>query len=129
MVPELHREYRPTSTSPADARADVAVYLLEVGHAELFPVAAVLVSELVTNSVVHAEDVVTLRARWTGDVLRVDVCDQGGGRPSEPVSERAFATLDALATDWGVNRLDGTGRVTWFELKQLPEAKLGDFLE
>ena len=116
MVPELHREYRPASTSPEDVRADIAVYLLEVGHAELFPVAAVLVSELVTTSVVHAEGVVTLRARWTGDILRVDVSDQGGAEPSSPVSERGLATLDALATDWGVE-FEGTGRVTWFELK------------
>jgi anti-sigma regulatory factor (Ser/Thr protein kinase) len=120
MVRELQREYRPASTSPADARSDVAVYLVEVGHSELIPVAAVLVSELVTNSVVHAEGVVTLWARWAGEVLRVDVSDHGGGvrvASDSDVSGRGLAIVDALATDWGVTRFDGTGRVTWFELR------------
>jgi anti-sigma regulatory factor (Ser/Thr protein kinase) len=120
MVHELQREYRPALGAPADARHDVAGYLAEVGRSELIPVAAVLVSELVTNSIVHAEGAVRLRAMWAGEVFRVDVSDHGGGVrvASDPeVSGRGLAIVDALATDWGVNRFDGAGRVTWFELR------------
>jgi two-component sensor histidine kinase len=120
MVRELQREYRRASGSPADARNDVAAYLADVGHSELIPVAALLVSELVTNSVEHAAGAVTLRAMWAGEVFRVDVSDHGGGvrvARDPDVSGRGLAIVDALATDWGVTQFDGTGRVTWFELR------------
>jgi anti-sigma regulatory factor (Ser/Thr protein kinase) len=120
MANELLQQYQPGPDTPAAARRDVAAYLVGLGHEELTGVAALLVSELVTNSVVHARGKVTLRARWADDRLRVDVSDRGGGTPtaSDPdTSGRGLRIVDAFATRWGQGpRFDGAGCATWFEL-------------
>ena len=123
MVAELVHRYQPLLATPAAARNDLAAYLAAVGHYEFIPVAALLVSELVTNSIEHADGVITLRALWAGEVLRVDVSDLGGGGrviTGRDDSGRGLQIVDALAARWGVTRLDGAGRVTWFELSVNP---------
>jgi anti-sigma regulatory factor (Ser/Thr protein kinase) len=121
MAYELLERYQPALDTPTAARRDLAAYLVGVGHRELIPVATVLVSELVTNSVVHASSVVTLRARWADDRLRVDVSDHGGGTPQArdvETSGRGLRIVDAFATRWGIDeRFAGDGRSTWFELE------------
>jgi hypothetical protein len=72
---------------------------------------------LVTNSVLYAEGAVRLRAMWAGEVFRVDVSDRVPTASAPDVAGRGLAIVDALATDWGVHRFDGAGRVTWFELR------------
>ena len=58
MAYELLEQYQPSLESPAAARRDLAAYLVGLGHRELTRVAALLVSELVTNSLVHASGVI-----------------------------------------------------------------------
>ena len=120
MAHELLQQYQPSPEAPADARRDVTAFLVEVGHEELVSIASLIVSELVTNSIVHASSAITLRASWTGDRLHVDVSDQGGGTPAarDPdTSGRGLRIVDAFATHWGsVPQFDGDGRATWFEL-------------
>ena len=121
MAHELLEQYQPDLETPAAARRDLAAYLSGLGHQELIRVAALLVSELVTNSIVHAKGAVTMRAMWDEDRLRVDVSDLGGGSPEarDPeTSGRGLRIVDALATRWGcVRGSDGAGRATWFELR------------
>jgi len=120
MAYELLEQYPPGREAPAAARRDLAAYLVELGHQELVRVAALLVSELVTNSIVHATGAVTMRASWADDRLRVDVSDVGGGaaKARDPeTSGRGLRIVEALATRWGsMRRFDGAGRATWFEL-------------
>jgi anti-sigma regulatory factor (Ser/Thr protein kinase) len=83
-----------------------------------------LVSELVTNAVIHPEiddpGDIQLRARFAGDVIRVEVTDGGDGfepRPRDPTrSDRGYGLylLEKQAERWGVERADGT--TVWFEL-------------
>ena len=120
MAHELLQQYQPSLEAPADARRDVTAFLVQVGHEELISIASLIVSELVTNSIVHASGAITLRASWTGDRLHVDVSDQGGGTPTarDPyTSGRGLRIVDAFATHWGsAQQFDGAGRATWFEL-------------
>jgi anti-sigma regulatory factor (Ser/Thr protein kinase) len=81
-----------------------------------------LVTELVTNSVRHAETTsVRLRVLIAGDVVRVEVTDAGRGfvpAPRAPAAGRVggwgLYLVDRLADRWGVAR-DGLTR-TWFEI-------------
>ena len=120
MAPELLQQYQPSQETPAAARRDVTAFLLDVGHGEFIPTASLLVSELVTNSIMHARGAVTLRAMWLDDRLQVDVSDQGGGTPTlrDPdTAGRGLRIVDALASRWGsVPHVTGAGRATWFEL-------------
>ena len=81
-----------------------------------------LVSELVTNAVRHAEGgIVRLVVRLRGGVLRVEVHDPGGGFvPTAPAPDPARPSgwglylVAELADRWGVDSEDTT--LVWFEL-------------
>lgn len=85
--------------------------------------AALLVSEVVSNSVRHAglgaADAIEVRVRGSRAMLHVDVIDPGPGfepqvRPREDDGGWGLWLLDQLATRWGVEQGDTT-RV-WFDL-------------
>jgi hypothetical protein len=119
MAHELLQQYQPSGETPEAARHDVAAYLIEVGHSEISPVAELLTSELVTSSLVHSNGAVMLRAMWTGERLHVEVSDQGGARPmpwDPEMPGRGLRTVNVLAADWGVRRVNDDGRASWFEL-------------
>ncbi len=82
-----------------------------------------LVSELVTNGIVHgeaADDTETLTLHISANAtLRVDVVDHGEGfepqaRQRESVGGWGLALVEGLADRWGVAR-NGETRV-WFEM-------------
>ena len=95
--------------------------------------ATLLVSELVTNAVVHAETHVCLRVR-PGTVTRIEVEDEGGPIPDSGLPPTAgnprpapadapiepgglgLAIVAALASRWGIADRAGPGKVVWFEL-------------
>ncbi len=85
-----------------------------------------LVSELVTNSVQHAqvaaEDSIVLSVAFTDKTVRVEVSDEGPGfePPSSPPPDDADAgwglfLVEQLADAWGVGE-DGKG--VWFEIER-----------
>jgi anti-sigma regulatory factor (Ser/Thr protein kinase) len=85
-------------------------------------VAALLVSELVTNALRYGEAPMRLVARRSADAVRVEVHD---GRPGEPprvrnvapesVGGRGMMLVEALAARWGWEEFGGSKQV-WFEL-------------
>ena len=90
-----------------------------------------LVSELVTNSVRHAqigpEDSIELKVRVDDADVRVEVLDSGPGFEPPPADPTADSARDSgwglffvtqLADRWGVDR--EAGRV-WFEIQRNPE--------
>jgi anti-sigma regulatory factor (Ser/Thr protein kinase) len=96
------------------------------------PVAVLLVSELVTNSVVHSDSrlpggTVTVTVTGTADLARVEVRDAGG--MSVPLLKAAgdvaaegghgLHLVDYLAARWDYRR-DAAGLVTWFEVRAEP---------
>ena len=83
--------------------------------------AAIVVSELATNCVRHAGTEFTIDVDVTGDRLRVEVRDSGGGVPtlrSPDVTEptgRGLLLVRELSDDWGVTSgggADGSGQDT-----------------
>ena len=84
-------------------------------------VAVLLVSELVTNAILHGVPPLELVAFPLADGLRVEVHDAGDSNPvmrqSAPDvgSGRGLHLVDALATRWGSERI-GPGKSVWFEL-------------
>lgn len=105
------------------ARKVVSRWLDGLAHAEFHDDACLLVSELVSNSVRHAEQPagapLRISAFAVDGIVRVEVEDRGQGavrrRAADP-GEGGFGLqlVELLAARWGVNHEDGT-RV-WFEL-------------
>lgn len=85
---------------------------------------ALVVSELVTNAVVHtASGRVICEIREGEDTLRIAVRDEGG--PAGPRMRdcgeeergRGLLIVDALCTAWGADRTGhGTAQIVWAEL-------------
>ena len=109
--------------APGEARALLACWLDEHGHAALRADACLLVSELVTNSTVHAGQPagapLHLRATAIDGVVRIEVGDHGRGpvrprAPDESAGGFGLRFVDLLAARWGVTHQHGTQ--VWFEL-------------
>ena len=89
---------------------------------EVVDVALVLVSELVTNAVIHARSQPRLTvAAAAGGALYVGVGDDDSRCPTvrdqddDALNGRGLHLLASLASRWGV-RPDPPGKVVWFEL-------------
>jgi anti-sigma regulatory factor (Ser/Thr protein kinase) len=89
--------------------------------------AALMVSEVVINAIVHGGEgaAFELRARLAGERLRVEVTNSGPGlvpepRATEPSPDGGFGLflVERLARRWGLVRHRGMTRV-WFELECL----------
>lgn len=85
------------------------------------PDAELLVSELVTNAVLHARSAAQVDVGLDAGVLRVQVCDANTSPPrlrnygAEAVTGRGLHLVDRIADRWGVEtRPDG--KCVWFEL-------------
>jgi CheY-like chemotaxis protein len=82
----------------------------------------IVVSELVTNAVMHAKSAPELRLSLNGATLRVEVRDDGPGTPEpQPPSEtgehgRGMHLVAALAAAWGMDLPQDDGKVVWAEL-------------
>ncbi|MDQ6781995.1 MAG: ATP-binding protein [Actinomycetota bacterium] len=81
---------------------------------------AVVVTELVSNAVIHARSRPHLTVGIDGDAVVVQVADDGPGHPvlqtteSVETSGRGLTLVDQMAESWGVTtRPEGTGKVVW----------------
>jgi sigma-B regulation protein RsbU (phosphoserine phosphatase) len=110
--------------SPTTARRVVQEALVEAGLEVMLDDALLLVTELVTNAVVHAGTDVELSIDIGPGHARIEVVDHGpgalplqGADPSDGTREggRGMFLLDALAQEWGTRHFPG-GKSVWFEL-------------
>lgn len=80
-----------------------------------------LVSELVTNAVVHGGSDADVAVRLTDSAVRISVADAGEGMPTRKdadasaTSGRGIGLVDELASAWGVEPLP-VGKAIWFEV-------------
>jgi anti-sigma regulatory factor (Ser/Thr protein kinase) len=123
--PSLELELEQTPEAPSAARAAIIEFSTNL---ELDPgtvaTLTLLVSEIVTNAVVHPEtrqpSTITMRARWSNRTVRIEVSDQGSGftpQPRDPArldGGYGLFLLDRQTTRWGVDQRFGTA--VWFEL-------------
>lgn len=107
-------------TTPAQARRFVVGALMAGGVAvdEAVPL---VVSELVTNVVLHVGSPAQVEVRVGNDSVRIEVHDSAGELPvlrdpaPSSVTGRGLMLVDALSDRWGADRTD-TGKVVWFEI-------------
>jgi anti-sigma regulatory factor (Ser/Thr protein kinase) len=115
-------------TPPAAGSARRAVHSAAIFGDAAEPDALLLISELVTNSIVHAGhsggDAIRVRAASQGSTTRVEVCDRArsGSRPAvreDPppldTGGRGLLLVDALSDRWGMDTCE-RGTCVWFEL-------------
>ena len=122
-VARLELQLPHTAQSVRRARRTIAAFLdpTEVPGAVLDDV-LLLVSELVTNAVVHAGSPAVVRLDADPDRIKVAVADSEPQKvlsvtdpgPSSS-SGRGVLLVDRLAARWGVEP-QRTGKVVWFEL-------------
>jgi PAS domain S-box-containing protein len=114
---------------PGLARRLVRDFLFAVGHPELTEAAALAVSELATNALLHGLPPFVLRLHGGPGGLHAAVIDASPVRPevAEPDTERTtgrgVALVQAIATAWGVAQA-GEGKAVWFELGDQPPRPL-----
>ncbi|HEV2934424.1 MAG TPA: MEDS domain-containing protein [Streptosporangiaceae bacterium] len=111
----FHRE------APAAARHFAVGALPRLGVADLADDAALVVTELAANAIVHARSGFTVDlAAWPG-VLRISVQDTspapaGAALPAAPL--HGLGAVDALASRWGVEPLGPAAKAVWVELRR-----------
>ena len=110
-------------TSPGAARRLVNDVLTAQNCPEdLVQNAKLLVSELVTNSVLHARSAMTLSVSVLGTLVRIEVADGSSRVPvqrlsdAEAVTGRGLQLISRLADDFGFRVQGGSGKVVWFTL-------------
>lgn len=109
--------------SPREARRFVRGVLADIGHEDLIDDAELLVSEVVTNAVLHggvAEAPVSVTPVDGG--VRIEVVDPADAFPATPVETGldtpgglGLGIVDNVARRWGVDPTQ-LGKVVWFEL-------------
>jgi anti-sigma regulatory factor (Ser/Thr protein kinase) len=119
--------FLPTNGAVREARrfAAAAVGADGADGSELGDRLVLVTSELVSNAVLHARSVFTVRIVIDDLTVRVAVHDAsssppiGGDVVAGSVSGRGLAIVAALASRWGVDLApDGTGKRVWAELQR-----------
>jgi anti-sigma regulatory factor (Ser/Thr protein kinase) len=109
------------SSSPRMARQFAVEALEEWDLTRLRDQVEVIVSELVTNAVLHARTTLTLSMTRREDLVRVAVRDSSRVRPAEPSSQdyrangRGLRIVKSLATDYGTF-VAPDGKTVWAHL-------------
>src|SRR5687768_8588128 len=84
-------------------------------------VAALLISELATNAILHARTPFAVRVEDSAQRVRCEVGDASAARARrrhhapEATTGRGLSLISTLADAWGMDSTD-TGKVVWFEL-------------
>lgn len=122
-VAELRLAERNTSAALARqfTRSTLASWQSPGSHDDI----VLVVSELVTNALLHGHGTPMVRLLDGDDRVRVEVCDDS---PLLPVSHRVTPTsglglrvVEQLSSAWGASRR-GRGKVVWCELPATPES-------
>ena len=116
-------ELSPTAASVALARRWSHDVLVRVGAPELSDTMALLVSELVSNVVLHARTPCSLSIGESSGRIRVEVEDGSDRMPglkarNDPLAQsgRGMQLVDGLSAAYGVDPQPMGGKRVWFEL-------------
>ena len=124
LTAPAHEGFSADPQSVSAARRFVAGTLADWELSELADTVTLLLSELVTNAIIHAEAAPDVTVRLLRDRVHVEVAD---GRSRTVVAQetsetdstgRGLALVQALAADWGsVSVADG--KVVWFDVQRI----------
>lgn len=121
-TPRAERELPVSREAPAQARAFLRASTCAQHNSHVVDDAVLLVSELVTNSVLHGGPPVVVAVDCDGEALQVRVRD---GSPALPVPReaaltaengRGMALLRDISADWGVDP-EPDGKHVWFVIR------------
>jgi CheY-like chemotaxis protein len=127
--PVARAEFGVDRTSPGKARR-FARGVLRNEVEELVDTVELLLTEMVTNAVVHAGSSTTVSVRLLEDHVHVEVHDRVDvtvqpQRPSEDSeSGRGLLLVDALARSWGSTRF-ADGKIVWFDVERPARVRIG----
>jgi len=114
------------AASPGAARHLARTELSGFVASEVIDLVGLLMTELVTNAVVHARTEIEVRLMTTPHGVRVEV---GDGNPALPIvrrptglggTGRGLQLVEQLASRWGA-RESGRGKTVWFEIDEAAE--------
>ncbi len=112
----------PQTSAPGRAR-DFVARACAAWHSEQYSeVGQLVVSELVSNAVVHSGTAIEVEVQFAGDLLRLSVHDDGDGVPwVVPPDQRTIGgvgldLVSRLARSWGVTEDPQGGKDVWCEL-------------
>ena len=117
----VQRRLPPAPSSVGAARDVVRDLLDSSGRDDLVEPATLLVSEVVTNAILHAGTEIDVRAALDDTGLRVEVADGSAHLPTRRRYEttagtgRGLMLLEEMVDDWGVSR-HADGKTVWFHL-------------
>jgi hypothetical protein len=127
--PPAELELPALPQSVGAARRLVVRTLREWDLDALEPTAALLVTELATNAVLHARSALLVRVERRGALVRVGVSDTAPTGPQrrrhgvEAPTGRGIGLVQLLSSDWGTDACgDGSTwcKTVWFELPTDP---------
>jgi len=111
----------PDSASIATARRFTAAFLRNRELTDLIDTVVLLVSEVVTNAILHSGSEAELRLLRSGGAVRAEVRDRSSVLPAvvqysdTATTGRGMLIVESLATAWGTE-VDGKGKVVWFSV-------------
>jgi PAS domain S-box-containing protein len=118
---ERRRRFPPTPSSVREARLMIRSSLVSARREDLVETAELLVSEIVTNALVHAGTPIDVAFSFVDGGLRVEVTD---GSPHAPRQRgygpnagtgRGLMLLEEMVDEWGVVP-DDPGKTVWFQI-------------
>jgi anti-sigma regulatory factor (Ser/Thr protein kinase) len=110
---------RPASAAEARRAVDRALQQVAPEEREI---GVLLTSELVTNALLYAQGVITVRVVPSPEGVRVSVRDRSHTEPRprrvnpDATSGRGLALVEELAIAWGVEMIPDDGKEVWFDL-------------
>jgi anti-sigma regulatory factor (Ser/Thr protein kinase) len=116
----VHLQPEAASVPQARRFARSALRTWELG--ELDDVVSLLVSELVTNAVLHARTAISLVLLRDRESVRVEVSDTSASAPvQQHFSEQAgtgrgLHLVEMLASSWGIDGPSAQGKTVWAEI-------------
>jgi anti-sigma regulatory factor (Ser/Thr protein kinase) len=115
------RSFSAYEKSVAEARHFVSGFTADLPP-DLQDSVALMVSELVTNALVHGSSGFDVAVDRSADQVRVSVSDRGDGTPevrspdsTEPHG-RGLQIVEALSDEWGIIPNFAAGKTVWFQV-------------
>jgi anti-sigma regulatory factor (Ser/Thr protein kinase) len=118
----VNASFPPATNAPHDVRAFVRDLLREWDAEDLAMPTEILVSELVSNVVRHANSTIDLDVSFHDNTLSVEVRDGSSIVPAirdlaDAEGGFGLRIVEAVADEWGVTQFTG-GKAVWFKLSR-----------
>ena len=114
------RTFAFSREAPAAARHFTVATLAAWGAADFADDAAMVVTELAANAIVHAHSGFTVILSALDDLLRIAVRDATPlrGNTLRAVPLHGLGAVDAMASQWGVEPFGAAGKTVWVDLRR-----------